>query len=76
MREESAQSFPRPNDRELVDVYIKSELKTAGIELQRLSINGTNGSVTTDKKVPEEIMSSIREYADYKGITIKFLSSG
>ena len=73
MREESAQSFPRQNYRELVGVYIESELKKEGIELQEISINGT---VTTNKKVPEEIMSSIRQYGASKGITIKFLTSG
>ena len=75
MREESPQSFPCPeqNNAELVHVYIESELKKVGIELQQININGT---VTTDKNVPEEIMSSIRQYAASKGITIEFLTSG
>ena len=79
MREESPQNFPLPQekDAELVCIYIESELKKAGIH-QRINIDTPNNTctVTTDMDVPEEIISNIREYADYKGITIKFLSSG
>ena len=78
MREESAQSFPRQSKHELVSAYIESELKKVGIELQQINIDilNNNCTVTTDKKVPEEIMSNISEYTDSKGITIKFLNSG
>ena len=73
MREEYPESFPQQNDFELVHVYVESELKKVGIELQQINIDGT---VTTDKEVPEEIVSSIRQYAANKGITIEFLTSG
>jgi len=73
MREEFSQSFPQQNDAEqLVHVYIESELKKAGINLQQYNI--IDGTVTTDKKIPEEIMSNIRRYAAYKNITIKFIT--
>lgn len=69
MREESSQSFPQLNNAESVHAYIKSKLKKAGITLQQINIDGT---VTTDKSVPEEIRSDISQYAACKGITIKF----
>jgi len=72
MREESVQNFPLPNEHELVHEYIKTELENEGIELQQINIDGT---VTTNKKVPEETMLRIRQYAAYKGITVKFLTS-
>jgi hypothetical protein len=72
MTEEPVQSFPLPNVYELVHIYIKSELENAGIELQRISIDG---SVTTNKEVPEETKSRLREYAADKGIIVKFLTS-
>ncbi len=74
MREESPQSFPRPeqNNAELVHVYVKSELEKAGIALQQIS---KDGSITTNKQVPEEIKSKILQFAAPKGITIKFLTS-
>ncbi|HUV62712.1 MAG TPA: hypothetical protein VMW24_02380 [Sedimentisphaerales bacterium] len=70
MREEPVQNFPLPNEHELAHIYIKSELENAGIEVQRISIDGT---ITTDKEVPEEIKSRLREYAADKGITVTFL---
>jgi len=78
MREESPQSFPLPNPVELVHIYIRSELQKAGITLQRINIDILNKicSVMSDKKVPEGIMSNIRNYAGSKGITMKFLTSG
>lgn len=78
MREESPQSFPRPDPYELIYEDIDSELQKAGIRLERTDSDRPNNTctITTDKKVPEEVMSSIRQYADYKGITIKFLTSG
>jgi hypothetical protein len=76
MKEESPQSFPLPNPVELVRVHIKSKLEKVGITPQRISIDGNVITVTTDKKSPEKIMSTIREYAAYKGFTIKFLTSG
>lgn len=80
MREESAQSFPRPeqNNAELVHIYVKSELEKAGITLQRIGIDSPNKTctVTTDIEVPEKIKSNICQFSDYKGIAIKFLTSG
>ena len=77
MREESPQ-FPQPNAVELLEVTITSDLKKAGITVQRNSIEilDNNFTVTADQKVPEDIMSSIREYVENKGFTIKFLTSG
>jgi len=72
MREESTHNIPQENVHELVHVYIASELEKARIEIRQINIDGT---LTTDKTVPEETMSSIREYAASKGITIKFLTS-
>ena len=76
MREESPQSFPLPNNVELIHVYVESELKKVGINLQRIGIDGNVITVTTDKKVPGKTMSNIREDAAYKDLTIKFLTSG
>jgi len=73
MTEESIPDFPQPNPYELVQVYIEGELKKAGIKLKQINIDGT---VTTDKEVPEKIKSNIREYVENKGFTIKFLPSG
>jgi hypothetical protein len=72
MKNESPQGFSRPNNIELVSVYIVSELKKVGINLQRIDSGLT---ITTDKKVPEKVMSNIRQYAVSKGMTIKFLTS-
>lgn len=66
---ESIPDFPQPNPYKLVQVYIEGELKKAGIKLKQINIDGT---VTTDKEVPEEIKSNICQYAAYKDITIKF----
>ncbi len=78
MTEESIPDFPQPNSHKLVDVCIRSELEKAGITLQRINIDFLNNTctVTTDMEVPEKIKSNICQYSDYKGITIKFLSSG
>jgi hypothetical protein len=73
MIEEPVQSFPLPNVYQLVHIYIKSELEDAGIEFQRFSADDT---ITTDKEVPEDVKSRIREYATDKGIIIKFEVSG
>jgi hypothetical protein len=69
MRDEPYQSFPLPNEHELDYIYIKTELENEGIEVQRISIDDT---INTNKKVPEEIKSHIREYAADKGITVAF----
>ena len=71
MREEIPQSFPQSNDTELVQEYVRSELEKKGIALQQFNIDGT---VTTDKNVPDEIMSDLSQYASNKGFTIKFCS--
>ena len=75
MTEESIPDFPQPNPYDLVGVYIRSELKKAGITVQGNGIDIPNKkfTVTTDKKVPEDIMSNLREYVENKGFTIKFL---
>jgi hypothetical protein len=72
MSEELVRSFPLPDQLELACRYIKSELESAGIEVQRISIDDT---ITTDKEVPEGIRSRICEYAADKGITVTFLTS-
>lgn len=80
MIEEQVKSFPLPNEYELVHIGIKSELEREGIELQRIGIDGPvtidRIVVTTDKEVPEKIMSRIREFAEDKGITVRFKVSG
>jgi hypothetical protein len=80
MIEEPIQSFPLPNQLELAHVYIKTELESAGIEVQRISIDHPAPIdcvvITTDREVPEEIKSRIREYAADKGITVRFEVSG
>lgn len=72
MREEPDQGILLPTEHELAWIYIKAELESAGIEVQRISVDDT---ITTNKEVPEEIMSRIREYAADKGITLKFVTS-
>ncbi len=74
MNEEPIQ-FPLPNPVDLISTYIESELTKAGITVQRIGtgITDKNITVTTDKEVPEEIKSSIRKYAEYKGFIIEFL---
>jgi hypothetical protein len=73
MREESHQSFPPSNPIESFYAYVKSQLEKAGINPQKISIDGT---IITDKKVPKKIMSDLREHATDHGITLKFLTSG
>lgn len=76
MREELHQSFPPANDKlndvQSVHNYITLELKKEGITVIQNNIDGT---VITDKKVPEKIMLSLREFAKNKGFTIKFLTA-
>ena len=74
MTEESPQAFPEPHAAELIHVYIKSELEKAGIDLQKIGIIDRTVTVTTDTKVPEEIISSMREHVGPKGFTINFLT--
>lgn len=76
MREESPESFPLPNDPELIYAYIQPELRKAGINLQKFSKDGNVITVSTDMEVPEKIKSNICHCAACKGITIKFLTSG
>ncbi len=71
MIEETSQSFPPANPIGLINGYIESELEGAGINLQRISAEGNVITVTTDKKVPEEIMSGIRQLAASYGFTVK-----
>ena len=78
MTEESISDFPQPNPYELVDIYIRSVLKKAGVNLQRIKIDfpKNNCTITTDIEVTEKIKSNICQYPAYKGITIEFLTSG
>lgn len=75
MNEEPNQ-FPQPNPVELIEVTITSDLRKAGITVQRIGvdISSKNFTVTTDKEVPEGNKSSNREYAKYYDFTIKFLT--
>ena len=73
MMEEPIKEFPLPNEYDTYYIYIKTEIEKAGIEVQRISIDDT---ITTDKEVPEEIKSKIKDYANDKGIAIKFKVSG
>ena len=77
MKEESPQ-FPQPRAVDLIERTITSDLKKVGLTVQQngIDILKKDFTVTTDKKVPEEIISSIREYVENKGFTIKFLNSG
>jgi hypothetical protein len=72
MIEDQVESFPPPNEHEGDYIYIKTEIENAGIEVQRISIDGT---ITTNKEVPEETKSRIREYAADKGINLTFVTS-
>jgi hypothetical protein len=71
MREEFPQSFPLPSNAELTHVYIESELKKAGINLQRIGVDGNVITVTTDKKIPKKLcQTSVRTL-----LTMALLSS-
>lgn len=78
MNEESPQSFPLPSPVLLIGTIVMADLIKAGIKVQQYGGDGLkkNFTVTTDKEVPEEIKSSIREYAENYGFTIKFLTPG
>jgi hypothetical protein len=79
MSEEQVKSFPLSNEYELIHIDIKTELEREGIELQRFGIDGPETIdrivVTTDKEVPEEVKSRLREITADKGINVKFLTS-
>lgn len=64
--------FRRLNNARLIDAYIEGELRKEGINIHRISIDGT---VITDEEVPEAVMSKIRQYAKNRGTTIKFQTS-
>jgi hypothetical protein len=68
---------PLPNKHELIHGDIESELRNKGIVLQEIGTgtDATTTTVTTDKEVPEETKSRIREYAADKGIAVRFLTS-
>lgn len=79
MNEESPQSCPPANDKlndvQRVSNHIKLELQKEGITAQLgWDISNKNLTVTTDKEVPEKIMLSLREFAEYKDFPIKFLT--
>jgi hypothetical protein len=69
MIEDQIESFPLPNEHKLVWIYIKTELEKAGIEVHQIGIDNT---VTTDKEIPEKLLSQLREYAADKGIIAEF----
>ncbi len=75
MNEESTQ-LPRANDKpkeiERVFNHITFELKKEGIDVIRNNIDGT---IITDKEVPEKMILRLFEYAKNKGIPIKFLTA-
>lgn len=73
VREELLQ-FPQANDPNTTRGIITSNLRDAGIKVQKFGILNNNFTVTTDKKVPEEIMSSIRKSVENRGYTIEFLT--
>jgi hypothetical protein len=72
MSEDRPRSFPRQNSCELVQVYTKTTLEKAGFTLQRISKEGIVFTVSTDKRVPDNIISNIRQYASIKGFTVNF----
>lgn len=53
------------------------ELERAGISLQigEIDIGSKNYVITTDKKVPKEVVAEVCEYAFYRGIAVKFQTS-
>ena len=73
MNEEPIQ-FPPANDKpkEIERVYnhITFELKKEGIDV--IQNNFIDGTVITNKKVPEKIGLRLREFAKNKGFPIKF----
>ena len=76
MKEESPQSFPLPNDLELIYAYIQPELIKAGINIQDFGKDGNVITLNTDMMVPEETKRDFRQFVASKGFTIKFLTSG
>ena len=77
MNEESPQSCPPANnkeyDAELVLNHIKLELQKKDIAAKLgKDISNKNLTVTTDKKVPEEMMLSQRKFAENKGFNVEF----
>jgi hypothetical protein len=72
MSKENPKNFPIQSRFELVQVYINTELKKAGINLRQISVDGTVFTVSTDKEVSKEGMSNICQYAACKDITVIF----
>ena len=66
--------IPIPNPIELIGITILTVLMKAGIPVRQYGGDSlkSNFTVTTDKEVPEEIKSSISEYAKAYGFTIEF----
>ena len=72
MNEESPQFLSandKRNDVQSVLNYITLELKKEGITVIQ---NNIEGIVITDKKVPEQMMLSLHEFAENKGFNIAF----
>lgn len=61
------------NDPKDIGGIIRSYLRDAGITAH-IGILKNNFTITTDEKVPEEIMSIIRMSVESRGYTIKFLT--
>lgn len=72
MDEEPIQ-LPQANDKlkeiDIVLSYITLELKKEGIDVIRNNIDGT---IITDKEVPENLILTLCEYAKNKDFPIKF----
>jgi hypothetical protein len=71
MEEELPQYLPPPDNAELVFGCIECDLETAGIKILNSNIDGT---ITTDKEVPEDIKENIVRLAGGYGFNIKFLT--
>jgi len=69
MEEEFPQDFPLSENAEIVFNCIKCDLEKAGIKIINSNIDGT---ITTDKEVPEDIKRNI---VKLPGVKIKFLTS-
>lgn len=78
MATESSKWYPNPSKAELLSVHIKTTLEQAGFEVLKLDGRSKDSwTVTTDKDVPEEIKSNIREYAGSFisiGVSVNFVT--
>jgi hypothetical protein len=78
MRKDPREPLKHPQEilAQRIHIYIQSELSRAGINLQKISINGNAITVTVDKKV-WEIESNLRNHLEKREwFTVEFLTSG